>query len=338
MVAEPVALRSIIESIEAVGTARANESVTLTAKVTETVRRVGFDDGELVQAGAVLVELTNEEETAQLAEAQANLDDARSQHKRFEDLVAQRNAPVSQLDEARARLRGMEARYEGILARLADRLIRAPFDGVLGFRDISPGTLVTPGTRITTIDDISIIKLDFSVPETYYAALRSGMKIFAQSAAWSDRRFEGVVRTVGSRVDPVTRSVEVRAHVPNDDRSLRPGMLLTVNIVRSEREALTVDESSLVQVGLQAYVYVVEGDRVRRTPIGIGSRQFGFAEVTGGVPAGAIVVTDGVVKLRDGAQVRLVDASGKDTGAPAPKKPAAPGGKGSASALGQRES
>ncbi len=300
----PLSSREIIESIEAVGTAQANESVTLNAKVTETVRRIRFEDGDRVSAGTVLVELTKQEETAQLAEAQANLDEAKRQADRFGDLAAQGSAPVSQLDEARARLRGAEARLEGILARLSDRLIRAPFVGVLGFREISPGTLVTPGTRITTIDDVSVIKLDFSVPETYFSSLKPGMAILAQSAAWPDREFKGIVRTVGSRVDPVTRAVEVRAHVDNSDDQLRPGMLLTVSLVRSQRSALAVPEAAVIQIGTQAYVYVATEDgRARRTAIQAGSRQRGFVEVLGGVPPGTQVVVDGVVKVRDGAQI-----------------------------------
>jgi membrane fusion protein (multidrug efflux system) len=221
----------IYDVIEALGTAQANESVTLTAKVTDTVRRVNFEDGDFVEAGAVLIELTNQEEEALLAEARANLDDAESQLRRLEDLSARGLTSASELDVARSRTGAMRARYNSIVARLRDRLILAPFSGLLGFRQVSPGTMLTSNTPITSIDDISIIKLDFTVPESAIGTMAPGAKIIAKSVSFPDRDFDGTVRTVGSRVDPVTRAITVRAHIENADRALRPGMLLTVNVV-----------------------------------------------------------------------------------------------------------
>ena len=206
VVTEPVARQNIFTRIEALGTARANESVTLTASLTDTVRRVNFDDGDYVDAGTVLVELTNEEESAQLAEAQANLDEARRQLRRMEDLDERGIAATSDVDNARSMSEGAAARLNTVVARLEDRLIRAPFSGLLGFREVSQGTLLTPGDPITTIDDVSIIKLDFTVPETVLGLIKPGGKIYAGSASWPDRQFEGAVRAVGSRVDPVTRA------------------------------------------------------------------------------------------------------------------------------------
>src|SRR5262245_6974290 len=158
---------SIFDVVEALGTAQANESVTLTAKVTDTVRRVNFEDGDYVDAGTVLIELTNQEEEALLAEARANLDDAESQLRRLTDLSGRGLTSASELDVARSRAGATQARLNSIVARLRDRLIQAPFSGVLGFRQVSPGTLLSPNTPITSIDDISVIKLDFTVPETF---------------------------------------------------------------------------------------------------------------------------------------------------------------------------
>jgi membrane fusion protein (multidrug efflux system) len=296
----------LYDIVDALGTAAANESVTLTAKVTDTVRSVEFEDGDYVEAGTVLVQLTNQEEQALLAEARANLDDAESQLRRVENLAEQKLTSESELDIARSRAAASAARLETIVARLRDRLIQAPFAGVLGFRQVSPGTLLAPSTPITTLDDISIIKLDFTVPETFLGAMQPGARVLAQSVSYRDRQFEGVVRTVGSRVDPVTRAIQVRAHVPNDDRALRPGMLLTVRVVMAERPALVVRENAVYQIQDRAYVYRVGPDMVaREQEIEIGERRFGLVEVRGGLEEGDHIVVEGIVKLRDGARVRV---------------------------------
>jgi membrane fusion protein (multidrug efflux system) len=300
---------SIYDVVEALGTAQANESVTLTAKVTDTVRRVNFEDGDYVEAGSVLIELTNQEEEALLAEARANLDDAESQLRRLEDLSARGLTSASELDVARSRAGASRARLNSIVARLRDRLIQAPFSGLLGFRQVSPGTLLSPNTPITSIDDISVIKLDFTVPETFIGAMAPGAQIVAKSVSFPDRKFEGTVRTVGSRVDPVTRAITVRAHIDNKDRSLRPGMLLTVEVVTAERAALVVPEGSVFQVQNRAYVYRVDGDIVHQQQIEVGGRRFGVVEVLSGLNEGDPIVVEGIIKLREGARVRFQEAT-----------------------------
>lgn len=294
----------IYDVVEALGTALANESVTLTAKVTDTVRRVNFEDGDYVEAGTVLIELTNQEEEALLAEARANLDDAESQLRRLTDLSARGLTSAQELDVARSRAGAMQARLNSIVARLRDRLIQAPFSGLLGFRQVSPGTMLSPNTAITSIDDISVIKLDFTVPETAIGTMSPGARVIAKSVSFPDRDFEGTVRTVGSRVDPVTRAITVRAHIDNTDRALRPGMLLTVAVVTAERTALVVPEGSVFQVQNRAYVYVVDGDTVHQRQIEVGGRRFGVVEVLSGLQDGEPIVIEGIIKLREGARVR----------------------------------
>ncbi len=291
--------------VEALGTAAANESVTLNAKVTDTVRRVNFEDGDYVEAGTVLIELTNQEEEASLAEARANLDDAQNQLRRQEDIAKRGLGSKQDLDAARSRAAANEARLNSVVARLRDRLIRAPFSGVLGFRKVSPGTMVSPNTEITSIDDISTIKLDFTVPETFLSEMAVGAKVVAKSVSYPDREFEGTIRTVGSRVDPVTRAVTVRAHLPNADRALRPGMLLTVQVVTGERLTLVVSENAVFQVQNKAFVYRIDGQVAHQQEIEVGDRRFGLVEVKGGLNEGDSIVTEGIVKLRDGMRVRF---------------------------------
>ncbi len=305
---EPAARGPLVKVIEALGTAKANESVTLTASLNETVRRVNFEDGDFVEAGTILVELSNEEEEAQLAEARANLDEAQRQLARLKDLDEQGIAATSDVDEARAGAEAAEARLNSVIARLDDRLIRAPFSGMLGFREVSPGTLLMSGDAVTTLDDVSQIKLDFTVPETILNLMKPGGKIIARSASWGDREFMGIVRAVGSRVDPVTRAVVVRALIPNEDGALRPGMLLTVRVVTEEKLAFMVPERVVVQVGTKAFVYVVDDENVaHRQVVQLGTRQAGNVEIVSGVNEGDRIVTLGIIKLRDGAKVTFAD-------------------------------
>lgn len=301
-------VRALNDIVEGIGTTRANESVTITAKVTDAIRQVRFEDGDFANAGDVLVELTNQEQTALLAEAEANVVDARNQRDRLQDLVAQGSVPVSDFDEAQARLAAMTARHQAILARLDDRLVRAPFAGLLGFRQVSAGTLITPGTPITTLDDVGTIKLDFSLPEIHLGVVRPGLSLVAFSTAFPQRAFPAEVATVGSRVDPVTRAVQVRALIDNDELLLRPGMLMTVRLTTASREALVVPETALLQRAGESFVYTLgEGNRAATTGIELGARKDGWAEVRSGLVAGQAVIAEGVVKVRPGMAVRTAD-------------------------------
>jgi membrane fusion protein (multidrug efflux system) len=202
------------------------------------------------------------------------------------------------------------ARLDATRARLSDRVITAPFAGVLGFRQVSPGTLVTPGTTIASLDDVSVMKLDFSVPESFLSALAPGQAISATSVAFPDRDFTGEVVTIDSRVDPVTRAVTVRATLPNPDRLLRPGMLLTVEVFQPERQALVVPEIAVIQVSRSAHVYRLKpDDTVEQVDVELGQRRRGEVEILDGLSAGDRIVVDGAVKLRDGSAITDVAAA-----------------------------
>lgn len=305
------AIKPWSDAIEALGTARANESVLVTAKVTETVVRVNFEDGDLVEAGDVLVDLSGRAELAGLEDAAAAYREAQQQYERLQQLINQKLIPASQLDAQRAVVDSTRARLDVTRARLSDRVITAPFSGVLGFRQVSPGTLVTPGTTIASLDDISVMKLDFAVPESFLSALAPGQVVSARSAAWPDREFTGIVRTIDSRVDPVTRAVTVRAEIPNPERELRPGMLLTLRVFQPERQALVVPEISVIQVAQDAHVFRVKADgTVEQVGVRLGQRRGGEVEVVDGLAAGDRIVVDGTVKLRDGA--RVVEATARE--------------------------
>jgi membrane fusion protein (multidrug efflux system) len=306
VVAKQASLEEFVEQIEAIGTAQGNESISITAKVTESVQKVNFEDGDYVEKGRILVHLTNAEETALLSEAQATLDEASQQYKRVSNLMSQNLASQTQLDEENARQQTAQARLEAIVARMDDRLIRAPFSGVLGFRNVSEGSLITTNTIITTLDDISRIKLDFTVPEIYLSALHIGQDVFAISDAYPEHQFEGKVATISSRVDPITRSVVVRAIIPNQEKLLHPGMLMKVNLIRSRETVTAIPEESLFPIADKQFVYRVKDDNtVERVAVEIGRRRPGLVEILSDFPVGTTVVTEGVIRIRPGSKVKL---------------------------------
>jgi membrane fusion protein (multidrug efflux system) len=307
--------REFVDVIEAVGTAKANESIDITAKATETVSAVNFTDGQKVDKGFVIVEMTSREQSADLVAARAELEEAVKNYERIKGLFDKGFATRAQLDQATAARDSAAARVKALESRVADRLIRAPFAGVLGLRKVSVGTLVRPGDVITTLDDISIIKLDFTVPEAFLSALREGMIVRLTVAAYPGRTFEGKVAGIDTRVDPVSRAVAMRAEIPNPDGLLRPGMLMTVALLNNQRTSLAVPEQALVPVEDRQYVFVaLPDDKVERREIKAGARQPGFVEVLSGLKRGEKVVVDGTLRLRPGASIRVAGERSKDGG------------------------
>lgn len=308
----------MFDQVESVGTAVANESVNLTPKVSDTISRVGFQDGDLVRAGDILVELTNASETARLSEAQSTADEAVRQYERLRTLNGDNLISATDLDAARTRAETAQARLEGVIVAMDDRLIRAPFSGVLGFRNVSEGSLVSPNTIITTLDDISVIKLDFSIAEAYLAQIASGQTIRAESIVYRGRQFDGTVQVVGSRIDPVTRSVQVRAVIDNSGGELRPGMLMTVSVALNSVQAIVVPEQSLVPRSGKQFVFVVdEANVAKQVEVVIGRRRPGIVEIIQGVSLGDRVVTEGLARLRPGQTVQVLKSANSELTSPA---------------------
>lgn len=300
-----VTTKRIADSIEALGTLRANETVTLSANVTDIVTAIRFDDGQRVTAGDVLIEMANAAETAELKEAQANVNEASRQVRRLKPLVDQGAASRSALDTQNRNLSAARAQFEAIKARLADRIITAPFDGIVGLRNISIGALLQPGTTITTLDDDSVMKLDFSIPSTFLSSLQPELPIEARTAAYPDTIFTGKVASIASQIDPASRSVTVRAIIPNESRLLRPGLLMTVHLKKNERTAIMVPELAVIVEGANKYVYTVEDGRAIKKQVAIGLREPGYVEITDGLSPGETIVTDGILKLSDQTPVRV---------------------------------
>ena len=302
--------------IEAIGTSISNEAVSITSKLSNLVTAIHFRDGEMVKAGQVLVELDHAQTQAELAAATADFNNAVNQHNRSKELLATQALSKSQYDLLEAAMKTNEAKVAAAKARLADTYIRAPFGGHVGLRRVSLGALINPGTVITTLDDISQIKVDFSVPDNLVADVRPGQSLVATTAAYPSRRFVGKVLSADSRIEPSTRSFMVRGLVPNHDEALKPGMFLTVTLAKEQRDALVVPEESLVPEQSKQFIYVLDGERVAKREVRVGRRNPGRAEIISGLKDGEHVVIEGTQKLRDGAAAREAGA-----GAGAGKKP-----------------
>lgn len=299
VVTERIGRETFAEVVEALGTAKANESVDIMAKVTDTVRTIGFEDAQVVEKGHLLIELSDVEEAAGLAEARAGLSEANKQYNRTKELVANGTATQSRLDTAQSDRDRAIAKVQGLEAKLADRIIRAPFAGVLGLRQVSVGSLVRPGDLITTLDDISVVKVDFSVSERYLAELAAGQTVRATNVAYPGEVFQGVVASVDSRVNPVTRSVMVRANIDNSGGLLRPGMLLSMSLIVDSHDGLGVSEAALIPVKEAVSVWVVGADNtVEKRQIKVGMRVRGRVEVLSGLSEGEDVVVEGTSTVR----------------------------------------
>jgi membrane fusion protein, multidrug efflux system len=310
VVAARPAKKAFAHEVEALGTVRANESVDIAAKVADRVAAIRFSEGQQVRKGDVLIELDSDEARADLAAAQAEEHDSRSQYKRSQELYQTRALSEAQLEQLQATMLANEARVAAAQSRVKDRVIVAPFAGRVGLRNVSLGGLVNPGTVITTLDDLSVVKLDFSVPEVFLATLKPGLAVQARSSAYPGDEFTGRVASVDTRVDPATRSVAIRALIDNRDGRLRPGMFMTLKLVRSEGEALLLPEQAIVPENDRHYVFVVNEGRTHKREVTIGRRRPGEVEILDGLTTEDNVIVDGTLNVRDGAPVRIQNSGG----------------------------
>ncbi|MEE2733495.1 MAG: efflux RND transporter periplasmic adaptor subunit [Pseudomonadota bacterium] len=313
VVVKPVTVESIADPLEALGTLKANESVVLTANVAEIIRAIHFESGQRVAKGDVLVELDSSEEQAVLQEAKYTLNEAQSQLDRIKAVAKRGDASQSLLDEKQREFYVARARVAAIESRLENRLVRAPFAGVVGLRNLSPGAYVSPGDTITTLVDDRRMKLDFSVPSLFLTSLKPGVAIQATARALNNAVFEGGVQSVDNQVDPVSRSVTVRAILDNAQGQLRAGLLMEVKLLSNPRQAMVIPESALVQERNEHYVFVVAGSgdsaQAQRRRVHIGTRLMGQVEILEGLEPSEPVVVDGSLKLRQGTPVAITESS-----------------------------
>jgi len=304
VIVAPVVMKQISDRVEALGTARATESVNITAGITDKVTKIHFDDGQQVKAGDKLAVLEQAEEQAQLVRAQAVRGERKLALDRLRQLEDRKLTSPDEIDRTRLELEQAEASISIIKTRISDRVIRAPFDGTIGLRNISVGALVETGDLIATLDDTRQIKLDFSVPSIFLEELRPGLKIKARATALNNKEYLGEVKSINSRIDPITRSIQVRALLPNPDGSMIPGILMQIDLLRNTRQALLIPEAALLPLADRQYVMrrvTKDGkDTVEKQQVKIGLRLPGYVEVLDGLSADDQVVTHGNSKVKPG--------------------------------------
>jgi membrane fusion protein (multidrug efflux system) len=301
--------RAFLDSLEVLGVAKGRQSVTLTAATTQLVQRVRFTDGQSVPAGAILVELKDTEQDAGLVQAQARLLEADRAFQRYRTLGEKGFASKAQIDQYEAAYRSAQADVAAARSRQNDRMIRAPFAGVVGLSDIAPGALVNPGAPIVTLDDLSAVRVDFQVPERYLGQLREGQAITASVDAYPGEVIQGRIAMLDTRVDERTRAITARAEFPNPNRRLKAGMMIRVGITRGQRQGLSAPESAVSVQGDSAFVYVIQeqGGRTvtEQRPVVTGLRQDGVVELSDGVRAGERIVADGLNRIQPGQPVQV---------------------------------
>ncbi|KQV57732.1 MULTISPECIES: efflux RND transporter periplasmic adaptor subunit [unclassified Caulobacter] len=299
--------RPFTDRIEVLGVAKGRQSVTITSNTPELITAVHFTDGETVSRGQVLVELKADQENAGISEAKARLSQAERDYNRWKTLADKGIAPRATAEQYLSALEVARAAVGTAQAQKLDRVLRAPFAGRVGISDVAPGMLIAAGTPIVSLDDVSVIRVDFSVPDRYLATLRIGLPIAARPDALPGETFQGHIAQIDTRIDPATRAIKARAEFPNAGGRLKPGMLVKVAIDQGVRTAVAVPEAAVQFEGSQASVFRIakgpKGMVARRTDVETGITADGFVEINSGLKKGDKIVADGLNRIQDGAPI-----------------------------------
>ncbi|MET4683119.1 efflux RND transporter periplasmic adaptor subunit [Brevundimonas faecalis] len=309
-VAEAVAApREFADQIRVLGVARSKRSVNITSNTTELITRVMFVDGQRVAAGAPLVELQAREEDADLIQARAQLAQAQREYDRYKLLAERGVAPRVTAEQAETSLQTARAAVAASEARRGDRVLRAPFAGVLGLTTVTPGTLISPGSVITTLDDTSAIRVDFPLPERYLGVLQVGTPLIATADAFAGETFNGRIALLDTRVNEQTRAVIARAEFANPGNRIRPGMMMRVAVQQGRRQSLSVPEAAVQYEGQGAFVYRIargeNGSTAQRVEVQAGAVEGGFVEILSGLSNNDHVVASGLNRIQPGAPVTV---------------------------------
>ena len=319
--------RIFTERLELLGVAKGRQSVTLSAATTQLVSRVLFTPGQTVAKGQVLLELKSNEQDAALAQARAREVQSRRAYDRWRTLGGQGYASAAAVDQYESAWKTAQADVAAAEARLSDRVIRAPFAGVVGLSDIAPGAVINPGAAIVTLDDLSSVRVDFQVPDRFLASVKEGQPLTATVDAWPDARFNGRIIRLDTRIDERTRALTARSEFSSADGRLKPGIMLRVGVSQGSRTALALPESAVAVQGEGASVFVLVEDGGRMTvqqrPVVAGLRQDGWVEIREGVTPQDRVVADGLNRIQSGQPVRPAGAPSpvdRKGGAQAPRR------------------
>lgn len=300
----PVRQQRLTQQVSTVGSLLAQNTVTLRAENSGRIAKILFKEGSPTTAGALLVQLDTELLQAELKQAQAQLSLAQSRSHRAKQLTQQGFISAQAQDESNSERAVAAAQVAIIQAKINKSQIKAPFDGVLGLRNVSLGDYVSDGTEIVTLSSLDQLQVDFRVPEQYLNQITIGTPIRLRLDAQVGREFLGEVNAISPLLDEQGRSVLLRAHVPNPDLELRPGQFARVIVDLTENEGLMIPETALSPSGQSQYVYrVKDNDIAERVEVQVGIRRDGWVQVTG-LKDNDLVLTTGLQKVQNGSKVR----------------------------------
>jgi membrane fusion protein, multidrug efflux system len=302
----PVKAHTFSDEVSAVGNLKSSESVVLRPQVAGRVAAINFRDGMIVGKGTVLVTLDAAIEVAELAQAQAALALAQSSHQRNLELLDRKFLSQQALDNSAAALKVQAAAVQLAEARLARMRIKAPFNGMLGLRNVSVGDYLKEGEELINIEDISTLRVDFKLPESYFGRIRKGQAVEVSSDAVPGERFAGVLEAVDPLVDAGGRAISSRARLNNAAGKLRPGLFVRVRLLFGQRQNVLMVPEQAVVPGAQPAVFKVVDGKASQVTVKLGERRAALVEVIDGLVEGDVVVTAGQLKLREGAAVRAV--------------------------------
>lgn len=300
-----VTTRTLMPGIGAIGTLAANEQIYLRPEQSGRVQHIRFNEGQAVSAGDVLIELDASIYEAQLRQAEAELNLSRQAYSRAQSLLARKVGSETERDNALAQLRVNEAEVELARTRLEKMTLRAPFDGLAGLRQVSPGDYVSVGQDLVALVDDRAMKVDFRIPEIYLPSIRPGQPVRVQVDAFPGRSFDGEVYAVAPGADASSHSLRLRARIPNADGALRPGLFVQVELqAREKTQALFVPEQAVIADSDGFSIMRVTGERqIEMVRVTLGLRRPGEVQVVDGLESGDVVVTAGQLKLQPGMPV-----------------------------------
>lgn len=329
--AEVIKPQRMAQEIIAVGSLNSDESVTLASEIAGRIDKISFREGQPVTAGTLLFKLDDSVYHAEREQARAGMSLSERNHERALELFERKLVSARERDEAAAKLAVDRATLALAEARLAKTRITAPFNGVVGLRQVSPGDYINPGQPLAPLEALSVLKADFRLSESALSRIKVGQVLNLEVDAYPGEIFPGKVYAIDPILAEASRSIGVRARVPNERGRLRPGLFARVKLVISEKpNAIMVPEQAIVPQGEKLFVYVIEDGKAAMRPVVLGLRTGGRAEILSGVQAGDLVITAGVQKIGPGAPVMAINLmpppSAGSTGAP-PAPAGKPGGK-----------
>ncbi|MBI3527752.1 MAG: efflux RND transporter periplasmic adaptor subunit [Betaproteobacteria bacterium] len=318
--AEAVRISRISDDVSAVGSLLAEESVIIRPEIDGRIVGLHFQEGQAVSAGTRLVTIDSTEYEAQTAAQRADLKTEEQRLVRTKELYEQHFISKDALDVQVGNVARLKAHVDEAESRVAKTVIRAPFSGILGLRQVSPGAYVKAGSDIVRLENVSSIKVDFRIPENYLSKIRPSQEISVRLDAYPGEEFKGRVYAVEPVVDERTRTIAMRARIPNKGFKLKPGMFVRVVITLESRpNAVVIPEQAIWPQGKDSFVFRVVDGKAALTKVDIGNRAPGTVEILKGLAANDMVITDGQMKLKDGAPVSVIEAPPAVPAAPAAK-------------------